>query len=83
MNKLTITLGIASLAAAVGIACTAGTSGEPINIHGHVAEQMYEVIVTADQLEAFRAEEGYFYCDGNLCHIGSAPAGAEDHSDIH
>ena len=81
MNKLTITLGIVVLAAAVGIACAAGTSGGLVNIHGHVAEQMYEVTVTADQLEAFRAEEGYFYCDGDLCHIGPAPAG--DHGDIH
>lgn len=73
--------GLVTVVLGIGVACTQSSGEESIRIHGHVGEQLYEVTVSAEQVEALLQEEGYFYCEGDLCHISPEPLEHDEHDD--
>ena len=66
-----ILVAVLSIGMLVGSALGGGSaSGTVVPIHGHVNEQLYEVIVPDGLAEMFTGEEGHFSCDTpSLCHI--------------
>ena len=87
-----ICVGVLAAVLALGILGARGLGSTPgnadgivVQIHGHVNEQLYEVIVPAGLVDLFRGEEGYFHCSlpgppaaptedpGGLCHIEPTP----------
>ena len=65
-----ILVAVFSIGMLIGNEGGSSSSGAVVPIHGHVHEQLYEIIVPDELLEMFITEEGYFSCDSiQLCHI--------------
>ena len=64
-----------------GVSGSDSANGTVVQIHGHVNQQLYEVIVPAGLVDLFHGEEGHFHCSpptaptapGGLCHIEPMP----------
>ncbi len=77
MIRLAVVIYICILVAVLSIGTLMGgslgggsESGTVVPIHGHMNEQLYEVVVPDDLAEMFTGEEGHFSCDTpSLCHI--------------
>ena len=77
MIKLAAVIYICILVAVLSIGMLIGSSlgggsesGTVVPIHGHMNEQLYEVVVPNGLVEMFTGEEGHFSCDiSDLCHI--------------
>ena len=77
MIKLAAVIYICILVAVLSIGMLIGSSlgggsesGTVVPIHGHMNEQLYEVVVPNGLVEMFTGEEGHFHCDTpDLCHI--------------
>ena len=66
-----ILVAVLSIGMLVGSSLGSGSvNGTAVPIHGHVNEQLYEVIIPDGLVEMFTSEEGHFSCDTpDLCHI--------------
>ena len=66
-----ILVAVLSIGMLIGSSLDSGSaSGTVIPIHGHMNEQLYEVVVPDSLVEMFTGEEGHFSCDTpDLCHI--------------
>ena len=77
MIKLATVIYICILVAVLSIGMLVGSSlgggsasGTVVPIHGHMNEQLYEVVVPDGLVGMFIGEEGHFSCDTpDLCHI--------------
>ena len=66
-----VLVAVLSIGMLIGSSLGGGSaSGTVVPIHGHMSEQLYEVIVPDSLAEMFTGEEGHFSCDTpDLCHI--------------
>ena len=76
-----ILVAVLSIGMFIGSSLVGGSeSGTVVPIHGHMNEQLYEVVVPGDLAEMFTGEEGHFSCDtSNLCHIEGEMSEHDEH----